>query len=207
MSTDDRPEEHSPLEYIANGRWEKALFTSYALSLTYFETYVLPQLRKSGCEMVSVLVDKDGYRASLMEMRSRHVGQEYSLIPVSVTSGIFHPKVTYLWGQDEDLLMIGSGNLTFGGHGQNVEVLEVLSSRSDAGVFGEFSRFCEELLRRPNIHIPDRAALDEFMRRAASKANSGSSSGKAWRHLKASGNSRNGAPLRKAPGLRCNTAR
>ena len=60
MSTDDRPEEHSPLEYIANGRWEKALFTSYALSLTYFETYVLPQLRKSGCEMVSVLVDKDG---------------------------------------------------------------------------------------------------------------------------------------------------
>jgi hypothetical protein len=67
---------HSQLDFIASRRWEKALFTTYALSLTFFEAYLLPQLRKAGCEQIFILADVEGYRGSLMELKSRHVGQE-----------------------------------------------------------------------------------------------------------------------------------
>lgn len=141
----------SQVELIKKSRWEMALFTTYALSLTFFETYLLPQLRKSRCEKIIILVDVDGYQSSLMELKSRHVGQEYFLIPVKLKDGIFHPKISYLCGQDEDLLMIGSGNLTFGGHGRNLESLEILNSNHDSAAFGDFARFIEKLLSDERI--------------------------------------------------------
>lgn len=158
-------------------RWDKALFMTYALSLTYFETYVLPKLREAGCEEIWVLADVEGYRGSLMELRARHVGQEYSLIPVAVCSGIFHPKITYLWGAAEDILMVGSGNLTFGGHGQNVEVLEVMGSEANAQVFEDFAAFLEALRAKDAISVASDIVLRRFLARAQQKAKSGQEKG------------------------------
>jgi len=45
------------LELLSSRRIERALFTTFALSLTFFETYVIPRLRKAGCEEVIVLAD------------------------------------------------------------------------------------------------------------------------------------------------------
>ncbi|WP_259766535.1 phospholipase D family protein, partial [Pseudomonas protegens] len=160
------PNGPSPLHFIENGPWKEALFTTYALSLTYFESYVLPRLRKAGCEKVTLLVDIQGYRASMMELRARHVGKDYALIPVRVKDGIFHPKITYLRGEDQDLLMVGSGNLTFGGHGGNVEVLEVLSAGEQPGAFADFADFLENLCTRPHLQIADDSALLPFIQRA-----------------------------------------
>lgn len=173
---------YSQLDFIAGRRWERALFTTYALSLTFFETYLLPQLRKAGCEQIFIMVDVDGYRGSLMELKSRHVGQEYSLIPVQCKSGIFHPKVTYLWGAEGDLLMVGSGNLTFGGHGRNVEVLEVLQPDGDADAFVDFSGFLEELEVAEAISFPNSIDLAAFSNRAL-KVAEGQSAGKNTRLL------------------------
>lgn len=160
------PNGPSPLHFIENGPWKEALFTTYALSLTYFESYVLPRLREAGCEKVTLLVDIQGYRASMMELRARHVGKDYALIPVRVKDGIFHPKITYLRGEDQDLLMVGSGNLTFGGHGGNVEVLEVLSAGEQPGAFADFADFLENLCTRPHLQIADDSALLPFIQRA-----------------------------------------
>ncbi len=49
------------------------------------------------------------------------VGQEYRLIPVALPDGVFHAKCLYLAGDEGDLLLVGSGNVTFGGHGRNTE--------------------------------------------------------------------------------------
>ena len=77
-----------------------------------------------------------------MEMKSRSIGQEYALIPVECSAnGIFHPKITYLWGKESDLLLVGSGNLTFGGHGRNIEVLEALTPDQDSHAFADFADF------------------------------------------------------------------
>ena len=161
----------SQLDFIASGRtWERAYFTTYALSLTFFESYLLPALRKSGCERVTVFVDVDGYRASLMELKSRGVGREYSVIPIRSATGIFHPKITYLWGEEGDILLVGSGNLTFGGHGRNIEVLEALNREDDSAAFVDFSKFVEQLVATDSLAIPDTRDLVELSGRARGQA-------------------------------------
>ena len=157
----------SQVDFISGDRpWKRAFFTTYALSLTFFESYLFPQLRKAGCERVTIFVDSDGYRASLMELRSRAIGQEYSVIPIQCAHGIFHPKITYLWGEEEDLLLIGSGNLTFGGHGRNIEVLEALNPKDDSAAFVDFAEFMEQLIATKSLTIPDRSELSELSGRA-----------------------------------------
>ena len=157
----------SQVDFISSGRtWQRAYFTTYALSLTFFESYLLPQLRRAGCERVTVFVDSDGYQASLMELKSRAVGREYSLIPIKSARGVFHPKITYLWGVDADLLLVGSGNLTFGGHGKNIEVLEALNPNDDSAAFVEFAEFLEQLVTTESLTIPDTSNLTELARRA-----------------------------------------
>ena len=147
-------------------KWRKALFSTYAMSLTFFETILLPQLRASECENIFVLLDSQGYNNSLIERRSNSAGKEYVLIPVQMkNSGIFHPKLTYLWG-DEDILMVGSGNLTFGGHGRNVEVLEILRKNENTQAFLDFADFLDSLSIEKRIDVADSQPLNDFAGRA-----------------------------------------
>jgi hypothetical protein len=52
--------------------------------------------------------------------------RSYELEPLAVAHGVFHPKLTVLAAMDECHLLVGSGNLTFGGWGGNCENLEHL---------------------------------------------------------------------------------
>ena len=128
--------------------WNRALFTTYSLSLTFFESVILRLLRQSGCREIWVVADAQGYQSSLMERRSHGVGQEYHLVPIALPHGVFHPKCCYLEGPDGDLLAVGSGNLTFGGFGRNLEVMDVLSPESSPDCFREFGAFLNALRRR-----------------------------------------------------------
>jgi hypothetical protein len=153
----------SPIEIIARGRWENALFTTYALSLTFFETHIIKNcLVKTGCRDIWVVADIDGYQQSLAERQSSRVGQEYHLVPVALANGVFHPKCSYLSGPDGDLLMVSSGNLTFGGFGRNVEVIEIFHSSQTSGVFKEFGEFLQALDARKNFLNPDRRWTTTF---------------------------------------------
>lgn len=156
----------SQLAVIESGEWREAVFTTYALSLTFFESCLLPALRRARCEKATIFTDVDGYRSSLMERRSASAGREYLVVPVEVGSGIFHPKCTYLVGDKKDALLIGSGNLTFGGHGKNVEVLETLFSDSHPHCFLDFADFIVSILARDDVLIADRVALDRLEKQA-----------------------------------------
>jgi hypothetical protein len=58
-------------ELLEAGRWEKALFTTYSLSLTFFESAILrAALRKVECRKAWVVIDVDEYRSSLTERGS-----------------------------------------------------------------------------------------------------------------------------------------
>ncbi|MDD2736266.1 MAG: hypothetical protein PHF56_20230 [Desulfuromonadaceae bacterium] len=132
------------------------------MSLTFFETCVLRELRQQGCRQIYVIVDADGYQSSLSERRSTRVGQEYRVIPVALPKGVFHPKCTYLSGPDGDVLAIGSGNITFGGYGRNLEVFEILEPMSAPLVFEEFANFLDNLGNRSDITIPDKTWIPMF---------------------------------------------
>lgn len=80
-------------------------------------------LNSCGVKNVNVLVDGHYYS----ELMQRATGDEmtfstgYSLYPI-FRSGIFHPKVLMVFGEKEGLLIVGSGNLTNSGNGNNDEI-------------------------------------------------------------------------------------
>jgi len=167
------PNKHpSPLEILSGQRWDRALFTTFALSLSFFESYVLRELRSNGCRPW-VITDQMGYQDSLLEGRATAVGREYRLIPVSMPNGVFHPKIIYLSGAEGDVLMVGSGNLTFGGFGRNLEVIEILQPEDAPQVFTDFAQFLTTLDGREDIVIPNRDWIREFTALATKAGSSG----------------------------------
>jgi hypothetical protein len=157
-------------EILASGTWRHALFTTYALSLSYFESEILRPLLQRGCDDIWLIADAEGYRASLLERRSARVGQEYRLIPAALPRGVFHAKCIYLAGDDGDLLLIGSGNVTFGGHGKNVEVFEALKPEVAPSAFEEFALFLESVGSRPDIQLARSEWVEDFAERARKAA-------------------------------------
>ncbi|TPM94233.1 hypothetical protein [Mesorhizobium sp. B2-1-5] len=171
---DDQNEAEPSISDIVQMRpWKHALLATYTLSLSYFESEILRPLLRGGCSDIWLIADAEGYRSSLLERRSMRVGQEYRLIPVALPDGVFHAKCIYLAGDDGDLLLVGSGNLTFGGHGKNAEVFEALSPDSAAGAFRDFADFLEAVGSRPDIRIARSEWVEDFAGRARAAADQG----------------------------------
>ena len=138
----------SPLDLVEAHPWERVAFTTYALSLSFFEAVILDALvRGGGGSQAVILADVDGVRGSISEQGAHRVGKEYEVEPVAVTNGVFHPKVSVFTSADECHVLVGSGNLTFGGWGGNCEVLEhlhtgfAIDAIADTADF--FERICE----------------------------------------------------------------
>lgn len=131
----------APLDLVSAHPWRRAAFTTYALSLSFFEAVLLDALVRGGGREALILADVDGVRAALSEHGARRVGKDYEVEPIAVTAGVFHPKISVFTGDDSCHLLVGSGNLTFGGWGGNFEVLEHLhpgfaaDAIEDAAVF------------------------------------------------------------------------
>lgn len=169
-------ENYSIADILQYRNWRHALFTTYALSLTFFESFVMRELRSKGCRDVSLVVDADGYQMSLSERRSSLVGQDYRLIPVALPRGVFHAKCMYLSSDEGDVLVVGSGNMTFGGFGRNLEVFEVLTPETSPMVFDQFADFLEYLSIREDWVVPETTWLEKYSRlarRSSEKVGSG----------------------------------
>jgi hypothetical protein len=164
----------SIIDIVQMRAWKHALLTTYTLSLSYFESEVLRSLRRGGCSDIWLIADAEGYRSSLLERRSTGIGQEYRLIPVALPNGVFHAKCIYLSGDEGDLLLVGSGNVTFGGHGKNTEVFEALAPDSAATAFSDFADFLESIGSRPDIRMARSEWIDDFAARGRLAANRGS---------------------------------
>jgi len=163
-------------EILQRSAWKHALFTTYTLSLSYFESEILPSLIRGGCSDIWLIADAEGYRSSLLERRSMRVGHEYRLIPVALPDGVFHAKSIYLSGDEGDLLLVGSGNVTFAGHGRNLEIFEALTPDFDGPAFADFAGYLEALRARKDIAFARTEWIDDFAARAVSASGSGKGS-------------------------------
>ena len=161
-------------EFLQMRAWKHALFTTYTLSLSYFESEILPPLLRAACSDVWLIADAEGYRSSLLERRSMRVGQEYRLIPVTLPNGVFHAKSIYLGSDEGDLILVGSGNVTFAGHGRNLEIFEALSPDIAASAFVDFADYLEALGSRPDVSFARSEWIDDFAARARLAAERGS---------------------------------
>ena len=136
----------TPVDLVEAHPWQRVAFTTYALSLSFFEAVILDALvRGGGNSQALVLADIDGVRASISEQGAQRVGKDYEVEPVAVTNGVFHPKVSVFTSADECHVLVGSGNLTFGGWGGNCEVLEHLHTGFAADAIADTADFFERV--------------------------------------------------------------
>lgn len=132
----------NPLDLISAAPWKRAAFTTYALSLSFFEAVLLDALLRGGGRNALVLADPEGVRAGLSEEGARRVGRDYEIEPVACTNhGVFHAKVCALFSEDDAHLLVGSGNLTFAGWGGNLELVEHLHPSFAADAFDDAADF------------------------------------------------------------------
>jgi hypothetical protein len=147
----------APLQLVAAHPWQRVTFTTYALSLSFFEAVILDALIRGGGREALIRADVEGVRAALSEQGAQRVGKDYQVEPVSVTSGLFHPKITVLTAKDECHLLVGSGNLTFGGWGGNYEILEHLHPGFAADAIEDAADFFERLSDNGRVRYGARA--------------------------------------------------
>ncbi|HRE18962.1 MAG TPA: phospholipase D family protein [Rhodocyclaceae bacterium] len=148
------------VQLIREAKPRTALFTTYTLSLSFFEAVLFPVLRQVGCRSISILVDANQAIVSLAEAHVKYAGRRYWLAPVVAPGGgVFHPKLSYLSGADVDVLAIGSGNLTSPGQSGQLETLDVVSSRTSPEVFRQFARFATGLADKIWETSPQAAGL------------------------------------------------
>ena len=147
----------TPVDLVAAHPWQRVAFTTYALSLSFFEAVILDALvRGAGGAQTLILADVAGVRASISEQGAHRVGKDYDVEPVAVTAGVFHPKVSVFTSADECHLLVGSGNLTFGGWGGNCEVLEHLHPGFAADAIADTAAFFERISE--NVRVRHGAA-------------------------------------------------
>jgi hypothetical protein len=111
------------LKEIPPKKFHSAIFTTYSINMYYLEQQVLPLLGSKEIHYISILVDSEMLSNQLdsYSFMSEDRKRTYALNGIK-SSGAFHPKIIFLAGDSNLLLLIGSGNLTSSGHGKNLEV-------------------------------------------------------------------------------------
>lgn len=161
------------LDVVRRLRPKAALFTTYTFSISYFDAVFVPVLRSFGCQDIAVLVDADESAKCAEEGQSRAVGRVYLLAPIRAPGGgVFHPKLAYFASDAEDVLCIGSGNLTASGQSLQLESFDAVSSVSAPTVFNELAGWMNQLAQGIASTCPQAAdALTQTARRAGTVAN------------------------------------
>ena len=111
------------LTLIGSRRYHSCILTTFSFDFYFFEMKAMKSLRSCGVRNINIFID-GRYCSELMQQATgeemQHVAG-YSIYPVFQKS-IFHPKIWMLFGEKEGLLIIGSGNLTNSGNGNNDEI-------------------------------------------------------------------------------------
>lgn len=140
------------LSLIGGRRYHSCILTTFSFDFYFFEMKVMKWLRASGVRNVNVLMD--GYFYS--ELMNNCTGDEmkfspsYSIYPV-FNKSIFHPKIWLFFGEQEGLVIIGSGNLTNGGNGNNEELWGAfhfdIKSNENLEVFSSIWNYIQDITK------------------------------------------------------------
>jgi hypothetical protein len=106
---------------LVSGNYHSCLITTYSFDFYYFEKSVMRILRSKGIGNISLFIDNNIIQNVLGRIGGNSSSRVYSISPI-VSNGCFHPKVYMFFGENQGLVIIGSGNLTSSGHGKNEEI-------------------------------------------------------------------------------------
>lgn len=135
--------------------YHSAILTSYTFDPIFFESFYLPRLRQCGVSNVIVLLDASNYDQMLSRYPSFRIQSDrrlYTLIRQTPTNkGVFHPKLTMLFGEDAGILIVGSGNLTYNGYAINEEVWNTFSLKGADSVYLPLFKSAWKYLKALNL--------------------------------------------------------
>ena len=141
----------STRDLLMADRWSSLFFTTYALSLSFFEAVVLDAIVRSEIGSTLILADVSGVRSAMQELGAQGVGRSYDVEPVAVSNGCFHAKLLSVTSKTDAHLVIGSGNLSFGGWGSNLECVEHLHPSFAPDAFTDTADFLRRIASSPRI--------------------------------------------------------
>ena len=115
------------------------------------QSVVIPALRKCGSPPLTIFADADCATHTYQNQAYvlSNLGLRYRVVPVVMKRGFcFHPKAILLSGINTATLLVGSGNLTFGGWRENGEVWSRYDTDTDGtGVFSAFRSYMHDVVR------------------------------------------------------------
>lgn len=139
---------------------KKAYFTSFNLSLEFFETYILPPLLEEEVpdnayqyEDLNMALEKSNldlkifYDANMMQLneQKRTILKFTPILMINEQGkrkGLFHPKVIYIENdKGKGILFVGSGNLTLSGWGRNIEAFQIVDIEKNSNLFYQIYNF------------------------------------------------------------------
>lgn len=103
-------------------RYDVSIITTFTADLNFYEEIVWHKLKVAGCRANALLIDSDKFQAICNQNQSYRFGTEYTLLPIEVSNGVFHPKIVLLIGKNHCALFVGSHNQTHSAHTHNREL-------------------------------------------------------------------------------------
>ena len=127
-----------------------AIILTHNIDFVFVQSVAIPALRKCGSPSLTVFADAE-CAAETYQHQARALGtlgQRYRVVPVAMKPGFrFHPKAILLSGPTSATLLVGSGNLTFGGWRENGEVWCRYDTADDGTqVLAAFREYLHEIL-------------------------------------------------------------
>lgn len=130
---------------------------THNIDLIFLQNVLTRALRKCGNPKLTIFADADRASESF-ERQGRWVtglGRRYRVIPMLMNPGFcFHPKAILLSSKDKATLLVGSGNLSFGGWRENAEIwVEYDTERQESAPLSAFRNYLNDVIRRiPTNH-------------------------------------------------------
>ena len=135
---------------------------THNIDFVFLQTVFLSALKRCGHPNLTVFADAQCARESYQCQSSMltGLGKRYRVVPVAMSPGYrFHPKAVLLSGSKAGSLFVGSGNMTFGGMRENVEIWRRFDTgNGDFGAFSAFRDYMNGLLNR--VAFEDSVKID-----------------------------------------------
>ena len=142
-----------------------AVILTHNIDFVFLQSVVIPALRRCGQPALTVFADAEcAAEAFPHQLRVlRDLGSRYRVVPIAMHPGFrFHPKALLLSGPEKATLLVGSGNLTFGGWRENGEVWLRYDTDSDGtGPFAALRNYLQDVLARVPLRESVEAEVEE----------------------------------------------
>jgi hypothetical protein len=137
---------------------------THDVDFLFVEHLLLDVLHKCGTPRLTVYADA-GRAAESYALQSSMVtqlGRRYRVVPVPMPPGFrFHPKAVLLSGRREGTLLVGSGNLTYGGWRENAEIWTDYKTGEGLQEFSAFRDYLRQIVNRLSLSQNLRDEIDE----------------------------------------------